>query len=143
MPVIRGIFFLDSHSFGKATHIEGLFLVWVPLSKELHRGELESGTSRFSFGVSLILWIVFLSTLISSRSMTFCCPSSVICNLYFPSSLDLPLAAAAPEAGFSSCLSREAKCRSRIFCSKYRSTICFFSLVWCFLACPRRIRLCR
>ena len=33
----------------------------------------------------------------------------------FPLSLDLPLAAAAPEAGFSSCLSREEKCFSRLF----------------------------
>ena len=59
---------------------------------------------------------------------------SIVGNLHlfiFPLPLDLPLAAAAPEAGFSSCVSREEKCFSRIVCSRYWSAI--FSVWYCSL----------
>ena len=46
-----------------------------------------------------------------------------------PLPLDLPLAAAAPEAGFSSCLSPEKKCFSRCFCWRC-SMWTVLALVW-------------
>ena len=45
------------------------FTVGIPLSKEFRGAELGRDLS-FSFGFSLVLWIVFHSTLISSRALT-------------------------------------------------------------------------
>ena len=92
---------------------EDLFLSGSIIQKKKVVG---SRTLTFSFGLSLLLWIVFHTTLISSRA-------SRLPLLLFLLPLDMSLGAAAPEAGFSSSLSREEKCFSGVFCSKFQTTI--------------------
>ena len=79
---------------------------------------LESWTEHLFLCVHFF-WVVFHSTLVL-------CIQFPLFLLPFPS--DLPLVAAAPEVGFSSCPSRQEKCFSRTSCSKYRTTI-FLGLV--------------
>ena len=61
----------------------------------------------------------FIPHYISSRELTFCCPLSL-----FPCRVALGHSA---RGQLSSCLSRDEKCFSRIFCSTYRINI-FLSL---------------
>ena len=63
--------------------LEGLFLVGVPFTKEFRRGELDGREPlSFSHGFSLLLLIVFQSTLISSRALTFYCPLYAISTVF-------------------------------------------------------------
>ena len=57
-----------------------------------------------SFGLSLLLRVVFHTTPISSRVLAFCCTQSPLFTLLLP--LDSPLPATAPDASIS-CLSRD------------------------------------
>ena len=86
----------------------------VHLWKEFRRGELDfRELLPCPLDYRLFSGSCF-TTLVSSRALTFCCPLYAITTVYF----SLPLAGAAPEAGFLSCLSREEKCFSRIFWSR-------------------------
>ena len=49
-----------------------------------------SRTLSFSFGFSLLFWIVFHSALISSRALTFCCPLYAISTASFSFARGLP-----------------------------------------------------
>ena len=129
-------FFLDKHPFeGEVCRLvfsfpEGLFPVAVCLSQEFSRGEQDGREPfHFPFGLLLVLWIMFHSKLISSIALAFRLPSYAISTLPVSLPSDLPLAAVSPEARFSSCLSREEKCFSRFFRSRYRTTIVLESVV--------------
>ena len=129
------------HSLCTITHLESQtikpfyksqFPVGVPLSKEFRRGELD-GLEPFPFscGFLLLLWIVFQLTLYLLESTDLLLSIARNTAVLFPLPLDIPLAVAAPEAGFSSCFSREEKCFSRVFFPSVRPPDC---LVWCSLA---------
>ena len=94
---------------------EGRFPVGVPLSKEFRRRE------PLPFPLGSLASSLDRSTLISPRALTFCCPLQTISSVF-----SFALGLAAPEAGFSSCLSREEKYFSRFVapstgppCSKF------------------------
>ena len=114
MPVIT---FLTRRSM-----LARLFPVGVLLSKEFRRGEL-NGREPFSFslGFSFILWILF-HTYLSAQSIDLLLSVGPNIHCLINLSLrNLRLATAATDAGFSSCLSREEKCFSRNFCSRYQT----------------------
>ena len=108
--------------------LKDFFLSGVPLSKDFHRGEPD-GREPFPFPLDsrLIPGSCFIPHF-CLRAWTFRRPLCEIFNVDFLLPLDLPLAAAAPKAGCSSCLSRDEKCFSRTFCSRYQTTV-VFSLV--------------
>ena len=89
----------------------------VPLSKEFPRGRLDGREPlSLSLGFSPLLdRVPFRTHLIESMHapVVIHCARSPL--FLFPLPLDLPLAAAAPEAGLSCRLSREEKCFSRFF----------------------------
>ena len=59
--------------------LEGLVPVGVPLSKRFRRGG-RSLTCTFLFRFSLVVCVVFHSTLTSSRELSFL--SSILCNIH-------------------------------------------------------------
>ena len=62
---------------------EGVFLVGFPFSQRIPSWRAgRSRTLYFSHGSSLLLLIVFQSTLISSRALTFCCPLNAISTVF-------------------------------------------------------------
>ena len=114
---------------GWFSFLGGHFPVGVHLSEEFRCGELvDRELCPFSFGFLFILWIVSFHTYLLESTELFVVHCSESPMILFHLPLDWPSAAAAPEAGCSSCLSREEKCFSRTFCSRYRTTI-FCSLV--------------
>ena len=128
---------LDNHPFKQAKHVgcfsfpDRMFSFWYPLAKEFRRGELDDRQpSTLPLSSSLFSGSCFIPHL-SSRTLTFCCPLYATSTVSFPLPSDLPLAAAAPEVGLPSYLSREEKCSSRTIRSKYRTTT---FLVWCSLS---------
>ena len=70
-------------------------------------------------------WIVFHTTLISSRTLTFCCPLYATSTLNLPCAQRFSLSCSSARGGLLNfCLSREEKCFSRVVCSIY-SRKCF------------------
>ena len=116
MPVIAATPSKDNHFCKKRSMLAVFpilkdFSCWCPSVQGIpSRRAGRSRTLSFSVGFSFLVWIVFHSTLVSSSTLTF---FVVICTqsplFLFLVHLDLPLAAAAPEEGFSSCFSREEK----------------------------------
>ena len=84
----------------------------------------------------LVLWVLaysldrvsFHTYLLESTDFS---PLYSLHCFFFALPFFFPLAAEAPEAGLSSCFSREEKRFSQIFCSRYRNTI---FQVWCSLS---------
>ena len=76
MPVITGIPFW---TIGEACWL--VLLSHSPKIPSWRAGR--SRTLTFSFGFSLLLWIVFHSTLNSSRALTFCCQLYAISTVSF------------------------------------------------------------
>ena len=90
----------------KAKHVgwcsfpEGLVLVGVPLSKKFRRGKLDGREPiPFSFGFSLLHWVVFHATLISSRALTVCCLVYTISTVSFSFALKLALGCSSARGG--------------------------------------------
>ena len=92
--------FKEAKHVGKFSVPERLFPVGVSFQGVPSWKVGRSRTPTFSFGCSSLLWIVFHSTPISSRALTFCCPLYAISTVSFFLPLEVPLAAPAQEAFF-------------------------------------------
>ena len=88
MPVIMGVFCWTLALSRRRSTIAGfsfpeaLVPFGLPSRCEFHRGAGRSRTPSSSFGFSLLLWIVFHSTLLSSTALTFC-PLDAISTVSF------------------------------------------------------------
>ena len=104
-----------------ASFLEKPFLLVHSVQRTWEAGR--SRTPTFSIRFSLLLWIVFQSTCISSRALTFFCPLNAISTVSYHFFLDLPSVAAATEV-----VTVEAdgiKKKKKNYC-RVSSSVCFF-----------------
>ena len=107
---------VDASSLLQANHVGRIsFLEGFVFSKSPFPKHSVVETLTFSFGLSRLLWIVFHSTHISPRALTFCGPLHAVSTVYLSFALGLVLGCSGARGGLFQVLFHDERNASHEF----------------------------